>query len=114
MGKQYSLRLINLFVGFFQHTLSNEEHNELDEWVCAGDDNLRVFESVVEVAAEFSLLEKNYSLFEDKNILEFKNIFRQMEKQIEQSITDKERRMLSEWASESEDHRRVFEAITIF
>ncbi len=110
--KKYSLRLIKLFVDFFQHAISEIDHDELDNWVCASDDNLLVFESVVEIAAGLMLLE-TYGHLNRKNMQKFKDIFNQMEKQVTKTITDEEKEKLWQWAKESEDHRIVFETVAM-
>lgn len=111
--RKHSLRLIRLFVDFFQYNLSENEHNELDEWVCKTDDNLLVFESVVEIAAGLMILE-DFSHLQKKNMQRFKDIFKLMEKQVEKTITDEEKEILIEWANNSEHNRTVFKAIAMF
>ncbi len=37
-------------VGSFKHTLTQEEHTELDDWVTASDENMHAFEDCLEIA----------------------------------------------------------------
>lgn len=40
-------RTAYLIAGFIKQTLTEEEHDELDEWVAASDDNMRLFEELI-------------------------------------------------------------------
>jgi hypothetical protein len=44
------LSIVKLLVGYFAEILTEEEHDTLDEWVGASDENMRVFEKIVEYA----------------------------------------------------------------
>jgi len=45
-----ALRIASLIAGYIRHTLTAEEHDELDEWVGESDDNMRLFEEVTDEA----------------------------------------------------------------
>ncbi len=45
-----ALRIASLIAGYIRHTLSAEEHDELDEWVGESDENMRLFEEVTDEA----------------------------------------------------------------
>ena len=42
--------IATLIVGFFHYSLTPEEHDKLDEWVCLSDENVRICEDCVEMA----------------------------------------------------------------
>src|SRR3982750_586981 len=44
------LRIPSLIAGYIRHTLTAEEHDELDEWVGETDENMRLFEEVTDEA----------------------------------------------------------------
>jgi ferric-dicitrate binding protein FerR (iron transport regulator) len=52
LGKQEekALRIAYLISGYIRHTLTAEEHDELDEWVGESDANMRLFEEVTDEA----------------------------------------------------------------
>jgi len=37
--------IARLIAGFIRGTLSKNEHDELDEWVAASDENMKLFET---------------------------------------------------------------------
>ncbi len=41
-------RIARLIAGFIRGTLSKNEHEELDEWVAANDDNMQLFERLTD------------------------------------------------------------------
>jgi transmembrane sensor len=45
-----ALRIASLIAGYIRHTLTAEEHDELDEWVGENDENMRLFEEVTDEA----------------------------------------------------------------
>jgi hypothetical protein len=56
------LLIAKLIVAFFNETLTLEEQNELDAWVSASDENLIVFEEMVELVEKRSEARLMYSL----------------------------------------------------
>lgn len=43
-----AVRIAYLIAGFIRHTLTKEEHDELDRWVEASDANMRLFEDLTD------------------------------------------------------------------
>ena len=41
-------RTVYLIAGFIRHTLTEKEHDELDEWVAASDTNMQLFEELTD------------------------------------------------------------------
>jgi transmembrane sensor len=41
-------RVARLIAGFIRGTLSNKERDELDEWICASDENMQLFEKLTD------------------------------------------------------------------
>lgn len=42
-------RIVGLLIAFFSQTISKPESTELDEWICASDDNIRMFGDFVKI-----------------------------------------------------------------
>ena len=61
MGEEQAQRVAWLVAGYLQKTLSEKEHDELDDWINANDDNQRLFEELVTPAA----LKKNLQDFNE-------------------------------------------------
>lgn len=47
MGEEKAQRVAWLVAGYLRQTLSETEHDELDEWINASDDNQRLFEELI-------------------------------------------------------------------
>ena len=43
------MHMVKIILGFFRNKLTDQEHDELDEWICATDDNMLVFEEMLEI-----------------------------------------------------------------
>jgi hypothetical protein len=56
------LSIAKLIVAFFNETLTPEEQNDLDAWVSASEENLIVFEEMVELVEKRSETRLMYSL----------------------------------------------------
>lgn len=48
-GEEKAKRVAGLIAGYLRQTLSEEEHDELDEWMTASDDNQRLFEELTDI-----------------------------------------------------------------
>jgi hypothetical protein len=60
--KLIPLSIAKLIVVFFNETLMLEEQNDLDAWVSASEENLIVFEEMVELVEKRSETRLMYSL----------------------------------------------------
>ncbi len=49
-GKTIPSRAAKLITGYFNFILTEKEKDELDEWICASDDNMEMFEAIVEIS----------------------------------------------------------------
>ncbi len=45
---ELAYRVAYLIAGYIRETLSKQEHQELDDWVCASMDNQRLFEELTD------------------------------------------------------------------
>ena len=50
MNEASAERVAYLVAGYIRQTLSEKEHDELDEWITASDDNQRLFEELTDPA----------------------------------------------------------------
>ena len=48
MGEEEAARVAYLIAGYIRHTLTEKEHDELDEWITASDENLKLFEELTD------------------------------------------------------------------
>lgn len=49
-GEKRALRVSRLITGYIMGTLTSSEHDELDEWVGASDENMKLFEELTGLA----------------------------------------------------------------
>ena len=60
-NRTISVTITKLIVGFFNETLTVTEHNRLDEWICENDDNMIIFEEMVELVQSRNDTRMGYS-----------------------------------------------------
>lgn len=41
-------RIVRLLISFFSHTITEEQKDQLDEWICETDSNMKLFEECLE------------------------------------------------------------------
>jgi len=51
-NRMIPISIAKLIVGFFQETISKEQCEELDEWINAGENNLKMFGECILMANE--------------------------------------------------------------
>ncbi len=66
-SEQAAFRIAYLVAGYIRGTLSHAEHNELDEWVAASDENMLLFERLTD---EKNIEEATKKWTEEKKIIE--------------------------------------------
>ncbi|MES1226262.1 MAG: hypothetical protein ABUT20_62880, partial [Bacteroidota bacterium] len=62
-GEEQAQRIAYLIAGFLQQTLSEKEHDELDSWITASDENQRLFEELTDPA----MIEKGLKEYDEPN-----------------------------------------------
>lgn len=43
------VQIAKLIAGFFTHQNTISEEEQLDEWICASEDNMKIFEDLLEI-----------------------------------------------------------------
>lgn len=43
-------RIVRLLIGFFSHTITEHQKDQLDDWICESDSNMKVFETCLETS----------------------------------------------------------------
>ncbi len=97
------LHIAKLLVGYFQYTLTEQERDELDDWICESDNNMQIFGACLEVSLRPKISDPDMDA-EDQ--LEFmSDIFI---KYVKKTITDKENKQLDDWLNLSPYNKAVF------
>ena len=79
MGEEQANRIAYLLAGYLRQTLSDEEHDELDEWMTTSDENQQLFEELTDPAtiqkglAEMDTVNEAASLERIKSKIYFSN-----------------------------------------
>ena len=99
--------IAKLIVGYFHRTLTPHEHDMLDEWLCLSDDHIKIFEDCLEITLRPVRPETNWDMDEEER--EMRYIAELLVKHVKQTITEKERKTLNEWASASPHNKKFLE-----
>jgi transmembrane sensor len=75
-------RIAYLIGGYLKQTLSEAEHDELDEWVGANDDNMRLFEELTDPQA----IKKHFDTYKEPRL---KRVYRQIEQNLKKTENPK-------------------------
>lgn len=99
------LAIVRLLVGNFTSTNTQSEKVALDEWICASDENMKVFEQCLET----SLRSANPDQDNDE-LAFFVNLFI---KDIKKIINPFEKELLDGWINESAFNKNLFNEIPV-
>jgi len=44
--------IAKLMIAYFNHTITQSELDSLDEWICASDDNMKIFDEMVNLVED--------------------------------------------------------------
>jgi len=90
MDEEQASRVAYLIAGYVRHTLTEEEHDELDEWITANDDNQRLFEELTDP----DNIERGLRMMGDVDVDKARERVKSKIKFTEQSEVRKKRRWL--------------------
>jgi hypothetical protein len=105
------LRYARLIVNYTHGLLSEAEAGELDEWICASDENLEIFEHLIgEIAVNITDLDA--VIEETDNVVELWVIAGLIARERRGEINETEKDMLAEWIAESEQNEEIYKAFS--
>ena len=103
-------RFARLIILFTSNMLSPEEHDELDKWVEASDENLEVFEALTS-GLEDKIFSANDLIIETEDLLDVWMIAGLLARKIEGIISEEEQRSLDVWVEASEKNKALYELL---
>src|SRR5260221_8680783 len=95
------LWVARLIVGFFQHTLTEEEKDQLDEWICINDENVKIFEGCLEITLRSKQPDSDMNYEEN----ELRYIIDLIIKHLKRTITPEEKQILEDWIELSDQNK---------
>ena len=107
-NRSIPLYITRLIVGFFQKTLTTEEHDKLDEWIEASEDNIEVFEQCLEMAQR-PPQPQEIDLDNESTWLLY--IIDLIIKKLQGTISEDEIKALEKWAASSERNQKLLEEL---
>jgi len=104
------VRVAKLVIGYLTHTLTEQEEDLLDEWVCESEENEQVFVALIDHAEADKV---DFGRLIDQ--LELKShywrIAELITKEIESCISPEEKKELQEWINAADDNRKLYKQL---
>src|SRR5690349_17339974 len=105
------LRYARLIVNYTHSLLSEAELDELDEWICASDENLEIFEHLIgEIAG--NVVDLDAIIEETDDVVELWVIAGLIARERKGEINETEKNMLAEWVAASEHNEEIYKAFS--
>lgn len=102
-----SLHHAKLIIGFTHNTLTEAQSDELDEWVCESDQNLDVFEMLLE-AVDSKRLSLDEIIMATEGMVDLWVVAGLMARQLQGVIEPEQKKQLAEWVASSNQNRKVY------
>ena len=109
-NRSIPFRITQLIVGFFQRTITEEEHKELDKWITASEENQSAFEDCVEMAKRPYQAQPD-DLPNEEDEIYLPHIADLIFKHLRKKITKEETEELNDWLELSEHNKELFNAL---
>jgi hypothetical protein len=106
-----SVEAAKLIIGYTHNSLTEEEKDQLDEWITASDDNLAIFETLAEKFYN-NVLDPDSLIIETENLLDVWMIAGLIARDMQNVIEPDEKKRLEEWIEESENNRAIYKSLT--
>lgn len=104
------VRVAKLVIGYLNYTLTEQEKDLLDEWVCESEENEEVFSALIDHAEADKV---DFGRLIDP--LELKShywrIAELITKEIESCIGPEEKKELQEWINAADDNRKLYKQL---
>lgn len=102
-----TLHHAKLIMGFTHQTLTESEHDELDEWICETDENLEIFEELLDTV-DSRRLSMDEIVVATEDMLNLWEVAGLIARELQGIIGKDERRDLDVWASISTRHKKLY------
>lgn len=105
------LRYARLIVAYTHGLLSDAEADDLDEWICALDENLEIFEHLTGEVAH-NIVDPESVIEETDDILELWVIAGLIARELKNDINEMQKTMLAEWIAASEHNEKMYKTLS--
>ncbi|MBO9572434.1 MAG: hypothetical protein J7497_09530 [Chitinophagaceae bacterium] len=104
------IRYAKLIIKYTHRMLSEKEADELDEWICASDENLEIYEELLSEVIE-GMIDAEELLDNTTEILEMWMMAALIEKERQNIISPDEKQFLKEWVEANEENEKVYQIL---
>ena len=104
------LHYARLVTGFLQNSLTEAQKDELDDWICASDENMIMFEDLTE-GFDNKIFDPEEFMYETGDVIELWAIAGLVVRLQENLITAEEQQILDTWLKDSARNRHLFEEL---
>jgi hypothetical protein len=106
--RQIPLPVARLIMGFSHNSLSPEQKNILDNWVCESEDNMTIFSDLIADVSD-KIFDPYQFISETDEAVELWIIAALITKKKQKETNEVEEEYLSQWVELSERNRSLFE-----
>ena len=97
-------------MGFTHQTLTESERDELDEWVCETDENLEVFEELLN-AVDNRRLSLDEIIIATEDMIDLWIIAGLVARQMQGIMEPEQKKQLKDWTSLSNQHKKLYKIL---
>ena len=105
------LRYARLIVNYTHSLLSKAEVGELDEWICASEENLEIFEHLIDEIAG-NVVDLDAIIDQTDDVVELWVIAGLIARERRGEINETEKNLLAEWIAESAHNEEIYKAFS--
>lgn len=111
MTDHLPLKYAKLIVKHTHEILTEEEADQLDEWICASDDNLAIYETLIEEVVGH-MFDPGELIEDTERAIEIWMVSGFIAREKEKIISDEEKRFLMEWVEADKQNEAIYKALT--
>ncbi|HWJ30572.1 MAG TPA: hypothetical protein VNS32_28825 [Flavisolibacter sp.] len=107
--RQLPLEIAKLFVGFSHNMLTGTQKDTLDEWLCASDEHVEIFEELLEMVPSGTIQEEEQDKDMDTEAERLASLF---SKYVMGTLSETQKTELQHWINESDQNKATFLSLT--
>lgn len=107
--RQLPLEIAKLFVGFSHNKLTETQRDTLDEWLCASDEHVEIFEELLEMVPSGTIKEEEPDKDMDNEAERLASLF---SKYVMGTLSETQNAELQHWINESDQNKATFLSLT--
>lgn len=99
-----------LVIGYLHNSLNESQKDELDEWINASDDNMKIFEDLIE-GVDDTVFDPDQLLIQTEEAIDLWIIAGLMVRQQQNLNNEIEEKYLEEWVNASERNKELYDQL---